>query len=99
MCTLLGWTDQPESPTHVPHVRGGGVWLWCVVVVNGGQVDPMQNGTVWARAERNLTKNKEVQEDCVCRTVEEDVPLFFIQAATKCNLALESRYCSAYDVA
>ena len=76
MCTLLGWTDQPESPTHVPHVRGGGVWLWCVVVVNGGQVDPMQNGTVWARAERNLTKNKEVQEDCVCRTVEEDVPFF-----------------------
>ena len=44
------------------------------VVVNGGQVDPMQNGTVRARAERNSTRNKQLQEDCVCRTVEEDVP-------------------------
>ena len=76
MCTLVGWTDQPENPTHVPHVRGGGVWLWCVVVVSGRQLDPMQNGTVWTRAERNLTKNKEEQENGVCRTAEEDVPFF-----------------------
>ena len=41
---------------------------------HGAQVDPMQNRTVRARAERNSTRNKELQEDCVCRTVEEDVP-------------------------
>ena len=52
-----------------------------MVVVNGGQVNPMQNGTVCARAERNLTRNKEVQEDDACRTAEEDV-LFFLSLSS-----------------